>query len=144
ERWVKRWPLVAARHADTTGRPPCHTFFYPEEQYHPAAIDLLSRLVDREIADVEVHLHHEHDSEAAFVDRVGGFIERLHVRHGLLRRDAGAIRFGFIHGNWALDSALPGGRACGLTNEIALLGRLGCYADFTLPAAPSRAQTRIV
>jgi hypothetical protein len=144
QRWVKRWPAIAARHLDDARRPPCYTFFYPEEQYHPVAIELLSRLVDRAIADVEVHLHHERESQAAFVDRVGGFTERLHTRHGLLRRADRGIRFGFIHGNWALDSALPGGRACGLTNEIALLKELGCYADFTLPAAPSPAQTRIV
>jgi hypothetical protein len=144
QRWVRRWPLIAARHADAASRPPCYTFFYPEEQYHPAAIDALSRLAGMNIADVEVHLHHDADSEGAFVDRVGRFIERLHTRHALLRRDDSGIRFGFIHGNWALDNSLPGGRACGLNNEITLLRRLGCYADFTLPSAPSPAQTRIV
>src|SRR4029453_6160995 len=53
------------------------------------------------------------------------------------------ILFGFIHGNWALDNSLPNGRYCGLNNEITLLRDLGCYADFTLPSAPSPAQTRI-
>jgi hypothetical protein len=144
QRWARRWPLIAGRHTDTTGRPPCYTFFYPEEQYHPAAVDALSRMAGMNIADVEVHLHHDADSEAAFVDRVGRFIERLHTRHALLRRDDRGIRFGFIHGNWALDNSLRGGRACGLNNEITLLRRLGCYADFTLPSAPSPAQTRIV
>jgi hypothetical protein len=144
QRWVDRWPQIADRYRDETGRPPCYTFFYPEEQYHPAALDALSRLRRMNIADVEVHLHHDADSEDAFVDRVGRFIERLHTNHGLLRRDEQGIRFGFIHGNWALDNSLPFGRACGLDNEITLLRRLGCYADFTLPAAPSPAQTRIV
>lgn len=143
-RWVTRWPVIAGRHADTSGRPPCYTFFYPEEQYRPAAIDALSRLAARAIADVEVHLHHDGDSETAFVDRLGAFIDRLHSTHALLRRDCGGVRFGFIHGDWALDNSLPGGRACGLNNEITLLRRLGCYADFTLPSAPSAAQTRIV
>jgi hypothetical protein len=142
--WVTRWPLIAERHVDDAGRPPCYTFFYPEEQYHTAAIDALSRLVGMNIADVEVHLHHDADSEGAFVDRLGTFIERLHSRHALLRRDDSGIRFGFIHGNWALDNSLPRGRDCGLNNEITLLRKLGCYADFTLPAAPSPAQTRIV
>src|SRR5262249_8549635 len=72
------------------------------------------------------------------------FVDRLYHRHGLLRTHLGRIVFGFIHGNWALDSSLPGRRFCGLTNEIALLRDLGCYADFTLPSAPSPAQTRIV
>lgn len=143
-RWVRCWPRIARRHADAAGRPPCYTFFYPEEQYHPGAIDALSRLAGMGIADVEVHLHHHADTEGAFVDRVGTFIERLHTRHDLLRRDESGIRFGFIHGNWALDNSLPGGLACGLNNEITLLRRLGCYADFTLPSAPSPAQTRLV
>jgi hypothetical protein len=144
QRWARGWPRIARRHADDGGQPPCYTFFYPEEEYHPTAIDALSRLADMDIADVEVHLHHHADSEAAFVDRIGTFVERLHARHSLLRRDDSGIRFGFVHGNWALDNSLPGGRACGLDNEITLLSRLGCYADFTLPSAPSPAQTRIV
>jgi hypothetical protein len=144
QRWARRWPVVAARHLDAGGRPPCYTFFYPEEQYRPAALDALSRLAGMDIADVEVHLHHHADSGSAFVDRVGRFVDRLYTRHGLLRRDRRGLRFGFIHGNWALDNSLPDGRACGLDNEITLLARLGCYADFTLPAAPSPAQTRIV
>ena len=144
QRWVDRWPAIATRHVDAAGRPPCYTFFYPEEQYHPAALDAVSRLVERGIADVEVHLHHDRDTESAFVDRVGRFVDTLYTRHALLRRDQEGIRFGFIHGNWALDNARPDGRACGLNNEITLLRTLGCYADFTLPAAPSPAQTRIV
>ena len=144
QRWSTGWPRIAGRHADAAGHSPCYTFFYPIEQYHPAAIDALSRLAGMGIADVEVHLHHHGDSEGAFVDNVGRFVERLYTRHALLRRDKTGIRFGFIHGDWALDNSLPDGRACGLDNEITLLRRLGCYADFTLPAAPSLAQTRIV
>lgn len=143
-RWTEAWPRIARRHADVAGQPPCYTFFYPEEQYHPGAIDALSALVAQGVADIEVHLHHEADTEDGFVDRLGRFVRRLHDTHGLLRRDESGIRFGFIHGNWALDNSLPNGRACGLNNEITLLGRLGCYADFTLPSAPSPAQTRMV
>ena len=110
QRWARRWPTIAGHHADAAGRPPCYTFFYPAEQYHPAALDVLSRLAGMGIADVEVHLHHDVDSEGRFVDRVDRFIERLHTRHALLRRDHSGIRFGFIHGNWALDNSLPGGR----------------------------------
>jgi hypothetical protein len=143
KRWTSGWPAIAMRHADSTGRPPCYTFFYPEEQYNAAVIDELSRL-GAPLADVEVHLHHDGDSEQQFVDRLTRFIQKLHDRHGLLRTEQARIVFGFIHGNWALDNSLADGRYCGLNNEITLLQHLGCYADFTLPAAPSPAQTRIV
>jgi hypothetical protein len=78
------------------------------------------------------------------VKRIQRFTETLHLRHGLLREREGKLRFGFIHGNWALDNSRSDGRACGLNNELALLSKLGCYADFTLPSAPAVTQTRIV
>jgi hypothetical protein len=143
-RWTRLWPEIAGRHLDSAGRPACYTFFYPEEQYHPGAMDEISRLRENGTGDVEIHLHHDADTEQGFRDRMGTFLERLHDRHGLLHKDGGRIVFGFIHGNWALDNSLPGGRFCGLNNEITLLRELGCYADFTLPSAPSEAQTSIV
>ena len=65
-------------------------------------------------------------------------------RHGLLSRDryTGEVGYGFIHGNWALDNSRPDGRMCGVDNELDVLRETGCYADFTLPSAPSPTQTR--
>src|SRR5262249_44476453 len=143
-RWTALWPEIAQRHRDSIGRPACHTFFYPAEQYHPRVIDDLSRLCLERIGDVEIHLHHDRDTADQFRNCMGLFIERLHRRHGLLHTEDGRPVFGFIHGNWALDNSLPGGRHCGLNNEISLLRDLGCYADFTLPSAPSPAQVRMV
>jgi hypothetical protein len=72
------------------------------------------------------------------------FKELLSSRPGLLPRgrDNGEVRYGFVHGNWALDNSRPDGRHCGVNNEIDVLIETGCYADFTLPSAPSLAQTR--
>lgn len=143
-RWTLSWPEIARRHCDSAGRPACYTFFYPEEQYHPRVMDDLATLCGEKIADVEIHLHHDHDTEDQFRNRMGWYTDRLHRRHGLLHKENGRPVFGFIHGNWALDNSLPGGRFCGLNNEISLLRELGCYADFTLPSAPSPAQVRMV
>jgi hypothetical protein len=143
-RWTRLWPEIALRHRDSIGRPACYTFFYPEEQYHPKAIDELAGLRNEGIGEVEIHLHHDGDTEYQFRERMTQFAERLHYRHGLLHQRDGRPAFGFIHGNWALDNSLPGGRFCGLNNEITLLRELGCYADFTLPSAPSPAQVRMV
>jgi hypothetical protein len=142
--WRKLWPAIASRHTDSAGRPPVYTFFYPQEEYRAELIHPLAEMSAEGIADVEVHIHHDGEGEQDFIDRMSQFIEVLHGRHGLLRKENGQIRFGFIHGNWALDNSLPDGRGCGLNNELALLRDLGCYADFTLPSAPSPAQTRIV
>ena len=139
-RWRRGWPEIAARHRDDDGRPPCYSFFYPQEEYRPELLDPLAEMVAAGIADVEVHIHHDGGGEQEFLDRMGRFIETLSTRHALLRRHEGRLVFGFIHGNWALDNARPDGRWCGLNNELTLLRDLGCYADFTMPAAPNPSQ----
>jgi len=95
--------------------------------------------------EVEVHLHHDRDTAANLREQLLQFTRTLRGRHGLLTRDAsGKLRYGFIHGNWALGNSLPGGRWCGVDEELSVLHETGCYADFTLPSAPSEAQTRTV
>jgi len=144
EMWRHSWPEIAARHRDSAGRAPCYTFFYPEEEYRPYLLSPLAEMVETGIADVEVHIHHDGEGEENFVNRIRSFTHVLFHQHGLLRKHNERVVFGFIHGNWALDNSLPDGRWCGLNNELVLLRDLGCYADFTLPSAPSPAQTRMV
>jgi len=143
-RWATGWPAIAARHRDAYGRPPRYCFFYPEEEYRSHLLDQLAEMAQHGIADVEVHLHHDGEGERDFRDRMTGFIATLRQRHGLLRDRDQRASFAFIHGNWALDNSHPEGRYCGLNNEITILQELGCYADFTMAAAPSPCQTRIV
>jgi hypothetical protein len=142
--WRQHWPEIAARHSDSDGRRPIYTFFYPEEEYRAELLEPLADMTRDGIADVEVHIHHDGEGEANFVERMRTFLDRLRRHHGLLRHHEGRLVFGFIHGNWALDNSRPDGRWCGLNNEIALLRELGCYADFTLPATHSPCQTGLV
>jgi hypothetical protein len=137
-------PLIASRHRDSTGKPPQYTFFYPEDEYSPDVLSMIAELTSAGLAEVEVHLHHDGETGQRFLDRMRRYLEALYLRHGLLREYEGRIAFGFIHGNWALDNSRPDGRWCGLNNEILLLRKLGCYADFTLPSAPNPTQTRMV
>ncbi|MES2304383.1 MAG: hypothetical protein V4558_02710 [Gemmatimonadota bacterium] len=142
--WQRKWPVIAERHRDHSGKPPRWTFFYPQEEYRAELLAPLAEMTAAGIADVEVHIHHDGEGERDFLDRMGGFVETLASRHNLLHLIDGRPGFGFIHGNWALDNARPDGRWCGLNHELTLLRDLGCYADFTLPAAPDPCQTRIV
>jgi len=141
--WVGKYPEIFGSFRDADGRPPRHTFFYPAEQYRPEHLDGLVRLVERGFAEVEVHLHHRDDTASRLREKLEAFLERLRS-HGLAASDRGTdrVRFAFIHGNWALDNALPDGDWCGVNDELRVLRDVGCYADFTLPAAPSAAQTR--
>jgi hypothetical protein len=144
QRWRRQWPGLAERHRDGRGRPAQYTFFYPAEEYRPELVEGLAELARKGLGDVEVHLHHDGEGEQAFIERMEGFKEALHGRHGLLRKVGGRIAFGFIHGNWALDNSRPDGRWCGLNNEIRLLRELGCYADFTMPCGPRPMQARMI
>lgn len=144
--WQQRYPEVASRHADSLGRPPQHTFFYPIEEYDPEVLDQVADIVGRGFGDVDVHYHHDGDTAEALRAALLGFNQTLRSRHGLLREpDAhGVIPYCFVHGNWALDNSRPDGRWCGVDNEIQVLVETGCVADFTLPSAPSDTQTRTI
>lgn len=143
--WQRRWPAIAAAAPpDAAGRPPKFTFFYPQEEYQRPVVAALESMHRDGIADVDVHIHHDGDTDAGFRQKITEFTRRLHGDHGFLRLHNGGLVFGFIHGNWALDNSLPGGRWCGVTGELQALRDLGCYADFTMPSLPSPTQSRIV
>ncbi len=146
ELWERSLPEMCRGIADESGRPPQHTFFYPLEDYDPEILDRLAGLRQRGLGDVEVHLHHQGDTSQGLSQRLLEFVTTLHTRHGLLRVDpaTGRPTYGFIHGNWALDNSLPGGAWCGVNDELRVLSQTGCYADFTLPAYPSPAQTHTI
>ncbi len=146
---VARWMLEYGRSVeaieDSRGRRPQHTFFYPVECYDASLIDDLTQLVRGGYGDIEVHLHHEDDNADRLREFLNMSVNRLHDKHGLLSSDsAGNLRYGFIHGNWALDNSHPQGRWCGVNNELTILRETGCYADFTMPAAPHGAQTQTI
>jgi hypothetical protein len=146
DRWCRDYRILAGRHRDADGRPPQHSFFFPEEEYLEEHLDKLAALCADGLGEIEIHLHHDRDTEQHFTATMQRFCRLLHERHGALSRDpaSGQLRFGFIHGNWSLDNSRADGRWCGLNNELILLRELGCYADFTLPSAPSDTQTRTV
>ena len=100
-RWLLEYPESVAGIHDSAGRPPQHTFFYPEEEYEPEYLDQLAKLCQAGYGNVEVHLHHDGDTSAALCEKLERYIDHLHHRHGLLHRPAkGRITYGFIHGNW--------------------------------------------
>lgn len=144
-RWCCEYPAMASRHADAEGRPPQHTFFYPEEEYRPEHLENLARLCEQGYGEVEIHLHHDNDTADGLREKLSRFLRTLDEQHGLVPRHAdGRYAWSFIHGNWALDNSRADGRWCGVNNELAVLAEQGCYADFTLPSAPSDTQTATV
>lgn len=138
--WQTEFSKITAQYRDSSGAPPRHTFFYPIEQWDPDICGSLAQLCHTTGSETEIHLHHRDDTSDNLRRVLIEGKERL-SSIGLLSRDPdGEIRYGFIHGNWALDHSHPRGLACGVADELAILRQTGCYADFTLPSAPSPCQ----
>jgi hypothetical protein len=144
--WVREYPAQFGRFRDSDGRTPRHTFFLPIEEYDPEEVDALAQLCRAGFGEVELQLHHDNDTAESLRATLLEAKDRFFRRHGLLARDLrnGLPAYAFVHGNWALDNSRPDGRWCGVNNELDVLRETGCYADFTLPSAPSRTQTRKV
>lgn len=140
ERWCRDYPKSIDGFVDGAGRKPKHTFFYPIEQYDEALLAGVGEICAKTGAEVEVHLHHGED-DAENLERTLESGKRLLGEHGFLSRDAdGSARYGFIHGNWAIGNCHPDGLKCGVDEELQVLKRTGCYADFTMPSAPDVTQ----
>ncbi len=143
ERWTKNLPALADGIAGSDGKPYRHTFFYPREQYSRTLVSRLAEIRRTGLGEVEIHLHHDKAASEELRADMLHFKRFLREGHGLLSADknTGEVKYAFIHGNWALDNSGPGGRYCGVNNELIILKETGCYADFTLPSAPNVAQT---
>ena len=146
DRWRTEYPDLCDGLRDADGRAPIHTFFFPGEEYRPEHLDALVELCRMGLGEIEIHLHHDRDTEAGLREKLRQFISQLVGRHDALPVQEGTARplWSFIHGNWALDNAHPDGLHCGINNELKILAEEGCYADFTLPAAPDPCQTSII
>ena len=144
--WITEYPKIAEKHKDTDGEILKYSFFYPEEEYRKQDLDILSSFCRSGWGEVEVHLHHHNDTSDNVRRTLLNYKKRLYEVHGQLpvNRITGEINYGFIHGNWALDNSRPDGKWCGVNDEITILQETGCYADFTMPSAPSATQTRKV
>jgi len=146
QRWCQDYPRLFSEFRDVDGRNPRHTFFFPQDQYRPEYIDPLAELCHDGFGEFDIHLHHHNDTPEGLEEKLSVFRDVLFHRHGVLRRDpvTGEIVYGFIHGNWALCNSRRDGQWCGVDHEIPILLKTGCYADFTLPSAPSDTQTRTI
>ena len=126
--------------ASEFGTRPLHTWFYPPH-HGRETFPHLSRWVHDGLGEAELHYHHDGDTEETFRGALGACL-RDYARHGLLLEsgEQPRTRFGFIHGDWALDNSC-GGRFCGVNGELSILAEHGCWGDFTMPSG-NECQTR--
>lgn len=82
--WTEAYPDAVAGFRDADGCPPRHTFFYPQEEYDAEILDALAAFCQKGFGEVEIHLHHRHDTPDGLRDKLVKFRDLLHERHGLL------------------------------------------------------------
>src|SRR5262249_7935804 len=97
-RWRERYPAIAGQYRDRGGKPPRHAFLYPGEDYDrsPECVEMLAEMVRMGVAEVEVHLHHDHDTAANMREVLRRYTRTLRERHGLLRDGAAGPAYAFI------------------------------------------------
>jgi len=142
DNWIRQASAILKKHLDAGKRHPRYTLFYPIDELTPPVLEKIASFCKQACGEVEVHLHHDNDTPEGLREKLE-YAKKTFSQYGLLSIDKTTkdLKFGFIHGNWALDNSRKYGRWCGVNNELQVLSATGCYADFTLPSAPSDTQT---
>lgn len=134
--WKEYYPEIAEKYRDSDGRKLQHTWFYPPHHDIKYLKDLTD-LCRRGYGEIEMHLHHNHmhpfpDTPDTLEQKIMKCIDD-YSEYGIFCLPNGERRFAFVHGDWSLDNS-RGSAYCGVNNEIEILKKCGCYADYTFPS----------
>lgn len=142
---VSAFPRLADRHQDSNGNRPRRTWFFPPHDHRYGNLKSLVSLCARGYGEIELHLHHgkSRPDTSENLERTLRLCVREYSRFGIFGADGGGKRYGFIHGDWALANSRKDGSYCGVGDELHILGKTGCYADFTFPSCNECNPTQI-
>lgn len=132
---LSKYPVLSDNHRDSGGNHPKRTWFFPPHYHRHNNLRELVSLCERGYGEIELHLHHgkiEPDSSENLEKTIRQCIEE-YSQFGIFGIENMQKRYAFIHGDWALDNSRKG-EYCGVNNEIEILRKTGCFADFTFPS----------
>lgn len=132
---LKEYPLIADKHKDFYGNPPRRTWFFPPHYHRNHNLKKLVSLCEQGYGEIELHLHHgkdKPDTDENLRKTILQCIDEYSLL-GIFGEIDGNKKYGFIHGDWALDNSRKG-KYCGVNNELTILKETGCFADFTHPS----------
>jgi hypothetical protein len=135
EQLLSNYPKLADAHRDSDNGRPKRTWFFPPHYHRNGNLRDLVSLCEQGYGEIELHLHHG-KAEPDTAENLRETIEqtlREYRAFGIFGTENGAARYGFIHGDWALDNSRRN-QFCGVNSEISILRDTGCYADFTFPS----------
>jgi hypothetical protein len=139
--WIEKYPKLAGTYKDSDGKCPRHTWFYPSERINSSNLKELNKLCYDGYGEIELQLHHKNDTSQSLEEKFN-MAKEEYAKLGILitAEEKPKKTFAFVHGNWGLDNSL-GKEFCGVNNELQILNKMNCYADFTFPS-PTEAQPR--
>jgi len=132
---LSEYPRLADKHRDYAGNIPKRTWFFPPHYHSNYHLRHLVSLCEKGYGEIEFHLHHgkyQPDTSENLENTIRQAIKE-YSEFGIFGTENGEKKYGFIHGDWALDNS-RNGKFCGVNNEITILKRTNCYADFTFPS----------
>jgi hypothetical protein len=135
EELLEKYPRLVKNHKDFYGNTPKRTWFFPPHYHRNYNLKKLVSLCENGYGEIELHLHHgktRPDTYQNLKNTILKCIEEYSL-FGIFGQKDGKKKYGFIHGDWALDNS-RGGKYCGVNNELIVLKETGCYADFTHPS----------
>jgi hypothetical protein len=143
--WCQSYESICRNFTDSDGVFPQHSWFYRYDYPEFRCINILSEYCYRGFGEVEFHLHHGNSTEEWFERTIRDGKKWFQTAGAMYGQGVdSAQKFAYIAGNWALDNGQGRDEVSGVNNEIAVLARNDCYADFTFPAFGERAQPRMV
>jgi len=128
-------PNFMKQHRDSAGNLSKRTWFFPPHCHRNGNLRKLVSLCADGLGEVELHLHHGKtmpDTSKNLRKTIELCIQE-YSHFGIFGTENGRKRYGFIHGDWALDNS-RNNLYCGVNNELQILKETGCFADFTFPS----------
>jgi hypothetical protein len=131
---LDKYPGLARNHKDSAGNCPKRTWFFPPHYHRFGNLKDLVSLCEKGFGEIELHLHHgkaRPDSPENLEKTITQCLQEYGL-FGIFGTENGRKRYGFIHGDWALGNSRRG-KFCGVDEELEILYKTGCFADFTFP-----------
>ncbi|MBC8876206.1 MAG: hypothetical protein H8E44_42815 [Planctomycetes bacterium] len=133
---LSQYPRLVDTHADAYGNWPKRTWFFPPHYHRFGNLKDLVSLCEQGYGEVELHLHHgkSKPDTAENLERTIRLCIEEYSQFGVFGTEQDRKRYAFIHGDWALNNSRKNQQYCGVDNELHVLKKTGCYADFTFPS----------
>lgn len=141
-RLLTDYPKLSDGHLDSDGRKPVRTWFIPPHYHDHNFLNDVTKLCADGYGEIELHLHHgkECPDTSENLKKTLELCIEEYSKLGIFGTVDGQKKYGFIHGDWALDNS-RNNQFCGVNDEISVLKETGCYADYTFPS-PNEASPR--